>query len=142
MLSLRMSSEALDHIHLDSWQEETSPTLRVPGRLDSGAAKLVARQAEQMLQNGERQILVDMTGTAGITNAGLRVLLILARALQRLGGEFALYGIQTEVRRTFELTGFNQMLTIYRDEIEAEAALRASAHASGISQHNRRTMAA
>jgi anti-anti-sigma factor len=54
-----------------------------------------------------------------MSSAGLRVLLYAQREALQLGGEVRLFGANAQVRRVFELAGFERLLSIRDTRQEA-----------------------
>ncbi|RLA90759.1 MAG: anti-sigma factor antagonist [Deltaproteobacteria bacterium] len=87
------------------------------GRFDSMTAKTVEEKF-QTIQDQPR-ILVNMSGVHYISSAGLRVLLALAKAMNRHQGLLRLCGLTETVREVFDMAGFTQIFQIYNSQEEA-----------------------
>ncbi|MDD3582005.1 MAG: STAS domain-containing protein [Desulfobacca sp.] len=87
------------------------------GRFDSMTAKTVEEKF-QTIQDQPR-ILVNMSGVHYISSAGLRVLLTLAKAMNRHQGLLRLCGLTETVREVFDIAGFTQIFQIYNSQEEA-----------------------
>jgi|SRR5438874_74202 len=88
------------------------------GRIDTTTAPVLERHLTALLEAGERRIVVDFSGVDYISSAGLRVMLLLARALGGGKGVLVLCGMGDAVRHVFHLAGFLPLFTV-RDSREA-----------------------
>jgi serine/threonine-protein kinase RsbW len=92
------------------------------GRLDFRAAAAFQEQLETLLAAGAgRAVLLDCAGLDYVSSAGLRALLVAARAAQRFGSSFALCALRPAVREVLELSGFSRILTVHADRDAALA---------------------
>ncbi len=82
------------------------------GRIDSATSPAFESYVHRQLDAGERRVLVDFSGVAFITSAGLRVMLTLARRLREGQGRLALCGLNVAVHEVFELAGFLPLFDI------------------------------
>jgi anti-anti-sigma factor len=100
-------------------------TLVIPaGRLDFGAAAGFLAQLEQLLAGTTTvpaAVIIDCAGLDYISSAGLRVLLLAARAAQRAGSWFAVCALKPAVRDVFDLSGFSKIIAVHADRTAALA---------------------
>lgn len=99
------------------------------GRLDFGAAPAFQEQLEKLLTPGAGRVavLLDCAALDYVSSAGLRALLVAARAAQRFGSSFALCALRPAVREVLELSGFSRILTVHADRDAALALLAPAA---------------
>lgn len=82
-------------------------TLTMQGRVDSLTATELMKTYEQAANQGSYEaIVLDMTRLQYISSAGLRVLLIMKKACDRL----SLTGVCPEIREILDTTGFSDIL--------------------------------
>jgi len=98
-------------------EEKNFVIVSLNGRFDSMTAKAVEEKF-QTVQDQPR-ILVNMSGVHYISSAGLRVLLSLAKAVNRHQGLLRLCGLNETVREVFDIAGFTQIFQIYNSQEEA-----------------------
>ena len=91
-------------------------------RFDAYTSREVEAAFSDLVQSGCTKLLCDFSGTDYIASAGLRVLLSIAKSLQKSGGQIALCSLKPYVYEVFETAGFTQIFKIYDSE---EAALKA-----------------
>jgi anti-anti-sigma factor len=93
------------------------------GRLDLASA--AAAEAALLGMVGKRQpVLVDLSGLAYASSAGLRVLLKVAREAKSTGHGLALCGAQGPVKEVLEVSGFPAMIPLHASRDAGLAALR------------------
>ena len=95
------------------------------GRLDFGNAAGFEKQLEQVLTGASRpaSLIIDCAALEYVSSAGLRAVLLAARAAQRAGSAFALCALQPAVREVFDLSGFSRILAVYPDRATALAQM-------------------
>ena len=85
------------------------------GRLDNDSAVDFELAAQELLNAGERHIVVDLRHLNYISNAGLRVLGKLGKALRTPETSLRLCGLTSAVRQVFDAAGAAAMFDIRRD---------------------------
>lgn len=93
------------------------------GRLDSETAPGLQDQILGHIAEGETILLLDLAGLNYVSSAGLRAVLIAAKKLQELNGQFALCGLSDPVAEVFRVSGFDAILAIHPDQNTALTAL-------------------
>jgi anti-sigma B factor antagonist len=84
--------------------------------------KTAPETQERLLEHAsEPKMLIDMSGGAYMSSAGLRTLLVVYRAVSANGGKVMLVGLSQDIRDTMELTGFLDFFT-HRDSLESGIA--------------------
>jgi anti-anti-sigma factor len=73
----------------------------------------------ELLAQGERQFLIDLSRLEYISSAGLRSLLQLTKAIGPEGGRVVLCGPAGVVREVLDISGFGHIFTICADLDEA-----------------------
>jgi anti-sigma B factor antagonist len=87
--------------------------VHVSGRIESTTAEIFGHEIGRIIVDGNRQLLLDLSGVSYINSAGLRAILAVAKRLRNPGDRCVLCGLSDEVRRVFELAGFTKILKIY-----------------------------
>ncbi|CAO3444288.1 STAS domain-containing protein [Azospirillum sp.] len=97
--------------------------LRADGRIDSGnAAQFEAALLSVIGAEGTR-LVVDMERLSYISSAGLRCLLVAAKAARAKRGAIALSAMAPHIREVFDVSGFSSLFEIHADAAAAVAAL-------------------
>lgn len=91
-------------------------------RLDSISSPIFEERLLELIDGGERNLIVDFSALHYMNSAGLKALLLAARKLEPAQGKIILCGISSNVYTIFELTGFNKIFTIAPDRDQARAA--------------------
>lgn len=84
--------------------------LRLAGRLDTSTAPQLQRIVEEELSD-ITSLELDLEKTDYISSAGLRVLLLAAKKMNRTG-DMTVKNVKREVQEVFTITGFDKILKI------------------------------
>ncbi len=82
------------------------------GRLDSTTSPGFEQLMRAKLAEGRRRIVIDLDALDYISSAGLRILMVLAKALKADRGRVALCRMKDPVREVFRISGFDRIFTI------------------------------
>ena len=97
------------------------------GRLDTRSSQEFQQQVVSLVDTGERRVVVDLRKTEEMSAAGLRVLLMLSKKLESMGGGLVLCSMSDQVRKAFDVAGFVHMVVMNIEPSRAEAVTRLSA---------------
>lgn len=86
--------------------------LEVEGEVDAHTARKLDKALKDLLAQGHSRLVLDASQMGYISSAGLRVVLFAHREARQLGGEVRLFGLNAQVRRVFEIAGFDKLLRI------------------------------
>ncbi len=100
-------------------------------RFDAYTSKDVEATLSDLIQGGANKLLCNFSGTEYIASAGLRVLLSLAKSMQRSKGQMAICSLKPYVYEVFETAGFTQIFPIYASEEEAINKLSSESRIKG-----------
>ncbi|MBO4593129.1 MAG: STAS domain-containing protein [Bacteroidaceae bacterium] len=76
------------------------------GRLDTAAAPETEQALKPLYDSTEAEITLDCTKLVYISSSGLRLFLSLLKAAKAKGGHVYIHGINEDLRKIFQLTGF------------------------------------
>lgn len=93
--------------------------LAIKGRLDAVSAANAESTLNGVIDAGAVNLAVNLSGLDYVSSAGLRVLLVIAKKLSRQNGKITLYGLQSNVREVFEISGFLSIFHVVANEEEA-----------------------
>jgi anti-anti-sigma factor len=102
-------------------------TIAVKGRLDASSSAVFEAMLVKEIESGQRSILLDLGNLEYISSAGLRSLLIGVKKMKGFSGRVVVSSLKEEVRQIFVISGFDKLMSIYRDVSEAKKALAPSA---------------
>jgi len=91
-------------------------------RLDADSSRYFKEKMAEFINQGEAQILLNLSEVQFIDSSGLGALLSLLRQLGEQGN-LMLCGIAENVMNLFRLTRLNRVFQIYPDEAQALAAV-------------------
>jgi anti-anti-sigma factor len=94
------------------------------GRVDAASAPDLEEAMTASIAEGVSDVVLDLNRTRYMSSAGLRVVLVVARALQAKNGRFAVCGLNDEVKELFEVSGFSLIVNIVADRDAAVAAVQ------------------
>lgn len=98
------------------------PILSLGGRMDSTTSPDAEAHLNRLIGEGAHRIVVDFRDLEYISSAGLRVLLASQKRLKQAGGAVLLSALRPEIRKVFDIAGFNRLFTIYPTLEEALGA--------------------
>ena len=95
---------------IDKTQKGTELTVALEGRLDTVTAPELEASLGELA--GLTKLIIDMAKLVYVSSAGLRVLLAAQKKMDRNGGSMTLRNANEEIKEIFEVTGFDEILTI------------------------------
>lgn len=98
---------------------EKAHIVSLQGQVNSSNAATVEAEVLAVVQQGAKNVLLNMTELSYISSAGLRVVLVLAKRLKQTGGKLVIYGMQPHVREVFDVSGFLAILNVTATRAEA-----------------------
>jgi anti-sigma B factor antagonist len=113
-------------LQIDSRLEgEGSAVLALSGEVDVSNTPQVREAGVKLLAGGGTRLVVDLSGADYMDSAGLGTLVGMLKRVKEAGGVMAIAGPQPRVRRLFEITGLDQIFSIYQDLDTAMKEVRA-----------------
>ena len=92
-------------------------------RVDGTNASEFQQALEGAIGESDRVVILDCEQLSYISSAGLRVVLLTARALQRQNSKFAVCSLSEQIREVFEISGFDKIIPVHDTRAEALTAL-------------------
>jgi anti-anti-sigma factor len=96
--------------------------LAVSGSLDALTAPEPGDAISTQLRDGKTSLVADLTQLDYTSSAGLRVMLNGVKEARQKGGDLRLAGIQPNVRKVLDLSGFTSIMKSYPDVDAAVAS--------------------
>jgi anti-anti-sigma factor len=93
--------------------------LEIEGEVDAHTCDKLDNILKKLLAQGHNRLVLDASQMEYISSPGLRILLSAQREARERGGEVRLFGLNAQVRRTFEMAGFAQLLPVADNRHEA-----------------------
>ena len=97
-------------------------TIAAHGRIDLPAARAIEDAISELCDAGRSRVVVDLGEVVYVASAGLAALLSGVRRARLLKGDVRLAAMNARVREVFEISGFDQVFTIYPSAAEAVAS--------------------
>jgi anti-anti-sigma factor len=104
---------------IDERKIQETCVLGITGRLDLEGSEVLAQRLHQLIDGGERSLIVEGQALEYISSAGLRVLFVAAKRLKSLNGRIVLSSLKPQIVSVFEVAGFKSILPIYDDADQA-----------------------
>ena len=97
---------------------------KAEGRLDGTNAQEFQGELTAAIDETDRAVILDLEHLSYISSAGLRVILLTAKALQRTNAELVVCSLSDPIREVFAISGFDKIIKVRDSQAEAIAALR------------------
>ena len=94
----------------------------IAGSVDALTASEVANALGAQVMDGRIRLVGDLSQVDYTSSAGLRAVLATLKDARSQGGDFRLAGLQPNVRKVLELSGFLNILKVYPDVDAAVAS--------------------
>ena len=91
------------------------------GRVDSTNADEFQNITEAGINPGDKVLIMDFEQVSYISSAGLRVILMAAKKLQKRGGKFVVCSLSDPIKEVFEISGFSKIIPTHASRSEALA---------------------
>lgn len=86
--------------------------LDLSGRLDTSNYGELEKNLLEVIERGEKNIVINCSDLHYISSSGLRVFLMALKKITGAGGRFSLCSLQDNIREIFEIAGFNTIFSI------------------------------
>lgn len=93
--------------------------LRFKGRLDAISSPSAEKKVFDCINSGENKLLLHFGGVDYLSSAGMRMLLSTTKKLKGLSGKLGLCAVTNNVMDVLKMSGFDQVLELYKTEEEA-----------------------
>jgi anti-sigma B factor antagonist len=90
-------------------------TARLTGDLDIVTSDAVRRELVELVDDGHRELSLDLGDVGFVDSSGLGVLVAVHRHVESRGGGFVVRSAPPQVRRLFEITRLADLLTVESD---------------------------
>lgn len=116
----------MDGFGLETDERDTCVVLAVKGEVDLGTAPHLRQRLIELVADGHRRIVVDMTATDFLDSTGLGALVAGLKRLRAHDGEMRLVCTAPRIRKVFEITHVDRVLPIF-DTVDAACSAEAVA---------------
>ena len=84
----------------------------VSGRLDTPSAVSAQQEITPLLENADKEIILDCSNLEYISSSGLRLLLTIRKEAAAKGGKVIVKDINDDIKKIFMMTGFYNLFEI------------------------------
>lgn len=110
-------------ISFEKKQIDQVAIVKFAGELDTNTSPQAADYLMEVLESGKVKILFNFKQLEYMSSAGLRVLLVAAKAVQSKKGAIGICSMNTDVKNVLMMTGLDVIFKIFEDEEEGIAKL-------------------
>lgn len=93
------------------------------GRLDELATSDVEKAFTALLNRGVACMALDLSGVEYVSSSGLRILLMLLKAMKKTDGKLCVYGLSPFVAEVFDISNLSRLFNIQAKREDAIKAL-------------------
>lgn len=94
----------------------------VSGRLVLGKeSEKLETTVSQLLQSAQKRFVFDLSGLEYADSSGIGTFVSCLTLVKKAGGDLRMAGVNPRILRLFQLTGINQLMTIFPSVAEAAA---------------------
>ena len=105
-------------------RQDDIPIAVADGRVDGANAQEFQNTLTDAINSDDRGLVLDLAQTTYISSAGLRVILLTAKALNRQNAELAVCSLTDSVREVFEISGFDKIIPVRASQPDAIASFK------------------
>ena len=92
------------------------------GRVDGSNAQEFQGALSEVIDEDDRCVVLDLGKITYISSAGLRVILLTAKALKRQDADLAVCSLTDSIREVFEISGFDKIIQVRASQPDAIAS--------------------
>ena len=96
--------------------------LRPEGMIHNEGARVLLEKIAEVIERGERHLLLDFTDVRYINSSGLNALIQTETKLAPAGGKLVLAGVSEPVHRILKIAGLTSTLKVFSTKLEALAS--------------------
>jgi anti-sigma B factor antagonist len=104
-------------------RREGLAVLYTEGYINNQGGEEIARAAYELLDQGYRKLLLNLTGTKIINSIGISILIEIIEKMIELDGKLAFCSLTPTIDKTFHIMGLAQYASIFPDEGAAVAQI-------------------
>ena len=107
-------------------KESDVSILEIEGEVDVYYSSRLEEKVKNLISEGERRVIIDMTEVSYMDSSGLGVLVGSLKNLKKSKGEMKIAGVKGEIMNVFEITRLNTFFDMYNTVPEALANFKGS----------------
>ena len=94
-------------------KDDKALVFSVKGRMDATSSPEFDKEISELMSQGEKDFIVDLSELDYISSAGLRSILSTVKKLKAKEGKLYLAALKGVVKEVFEISGFSTIIPIY-----------------------------
>lgn len=98
--------------------------LVIGGKINTEASEDLLKKMTDLIDNGARHLLLDLSGVEYVNSSGLRVLLTVAKKMTDPSGKIVLADVTELISQVLQVSGCTQHIGVYPSREDALKALR------------------
>lgn len=96
---------------------------KASGRIDGSNAREFQDALETFLEGEVSSLVLDLEELSYISSAGLRVILLVSKKLQRTSAQFGVCSLSVSISEVFQISGFDKIIKTHRTRADALSAI-------------------
>jgi len=104
---------------------ENIARVKLCGRLDAQGVDQIETQFRASVVPRHRNVVVDLSDVTFVSSSGLKMFIIVAKALRQHDANLVLFAAQPQVSQIFAIASLSSIVPIALDEAEALESVRA-----------------
>ena len=104
---------------IEKQKHEKATILALSGRMDAVTSPEFENSFSELIAQGEKSFVVDLSGLEYISSAGLRGILNSAKRVGQVQGKLVFTGLQGSVHEVLKISGFLSILKVSPTAAEA-----------------------
>ena len=93
--------------------------LELVGRCEIQDFDLLSQHLNEIIDRGEKKLVLDFAGLNFINSAGLRAVIVAVQKMKNSGGKVVFCNLNETVEKLFGITGYSDLLESFRTTEEA-----------------------
>ena len=110
-------------MEISTEREGTLLVVKPGGRLDSINAREFDDAMRSAISQSDQVVIIDLENVSYVSSAGLRVILLTAKTLQKRGAKLLICSLSEPIREVFEISGFDKIISIHANKVQAQASI-------------------
>ncbi len=112
-----------NQVELQANQIEGALVISVAGRIDGLNAQEFYKSVDKEIGGSDNPVVLDLEKLSYISSAGLRSILLIAKALKGRNTRFMLCSLPGPIKEIFEIAGFDKIIDVLKSRSDAIATI-------------------
>ena len=112
-----------NQVELQADQIEGALVISVAGRIDGLNAREFHKNVDKEIGGSDNPVVLDLEKLSYISSAGLRSILLIAKALKGRNTRFMLCSLPGPIKEIFEIAGFDKIIDVLKSRSDAIATI-------------------